>query len=267
MAIARCIVLLRSGKISSVDERLPIMTSLVTISDDLLYPSGDGIPMAENTIQYRWIVMIKENLEILFAAVADIFIAGDLLWYPEKVEEPPAPSQASDVMVVFGVPKGDRRSYQQWQERNIPPQVAFEILSDSSKTPKGRRKMQEKFDFYQQHGVEEYYCYDPDELILQGWQRKGAKFAPITGVGEWVSPRLGIRFEWQMGQELVIYRPDGQRFLSSLELNQQLVQERLERELAQQQIEQERLEKERAQQRAEQLAERLRSLGINPDDV
>jgi len=243
-----------------VDKRRSTMTSLVQIPDNLLYPSGDGNPLAENTVQYRWIVMIKENLEILFAAIVNVFIAGDLLWYPVAVSKPPAPSQAPDVMVVFGVPKGDRRSYQQWKEQNIPPQVVFEILSDSNRTSEGRRKLQDKFEFYQRHGVEEYYCYDPDDLILQGWQRQGTQLIPIVGIGQWVSPRLGIRFEWQPGQDLALYYPDGRKFLSSIELAQQA-------ELAQQQVTQARLEKEVAQQRAEQLAAHLRSLGINPDDI
>jgi hypothetical protein len=46
------------------------------------YPESDGRPMAENTEQYDWLVKIKENLEILFADREDVFIAGDLLWYP-----------------------------------------------------------------------------------------------------------------------------------------------------------------------------------------
>ena len=33
----------------------------------ILYPDSDGQPMADNTKQFRWIVTIKENLEILFA--------------------------------------------------------------------------------------------------------------------------------------------------------------------------------------------------------
>ncbi|MDW8203015.1 MAG: Uma2 family endonuclease [Cyanobacteriota bacterium SKYGB_h_bin112] len=236
--------------------------------DDLdLYPSSDGNPMAENTVQYRWIVMIKENLEILFAAVPNVFIAGDLLWYPIPVDEPPAPRQAPDVMVVFGVPKGDRRSYQQWKENNIPPQVVFEILSDSNRTSEGRRKLQDKFEFYQRHGVEEYYCYDPDECLLQGWQRYGHQLLPIAMVGQWVSPRLGIRFEWQPGQELVLYYPDGRRFLSSLELAQQLELAEQQAELAEQRAEQERQRAEQERQRAEQLAAYLQSLGIDPNDI
>jgi len=48
----------------------------------IIYPDSDGQPMADNTKQFRWIVTIKENLEILFATSPDVFIAGDLLWYP-----------------------------------------------------------------------------------------------------------------------------------------------------------------------------------------
>ena len=236
------------------------MTSLVQIPDDLLYPSSDGNPMAENTVQYRWIVMIKENLEILFAAIADVFIAGDLLWYPIAVSQPPAPSQAPDVMVVLGVPKGDRSSYQQPKENNIPPQVVFEILSDSNRTKEGREKMQDKFEFYQRHGVEEYYLYDPDNRILQGWQRQGRKLIPISSIGQWVSPCLGIRFVWQRGQELTLFYPDGRKFLTSIELAQQAEYERQRADQEQQRADQE-------QQRAEQLATYLRSLGINPDDI
>lgn len=43
------------------------MSTSLDLNEDLLYPSSDGKPMAESTEPYRWIVMIKENLEILFA--------------------------------------------------------------------------------------------------------------------------------------------------------------------------------------------------------
>jgi Uma2 family endonuclease len=262
---------------------------------DLLYPSSDGKPMAENTRQYRWIVLIKENLEILWAASPNVFIAADLLWYPVQVDEPPAPSQAPDVMVAFGRPKGERSSYRQWREGNIPPQVVFEILSDSNKTAEGRREMEKKLAFYQQYGVEEYYIYDPDELTLEGWERQGEQFLPIEPMSDWVSPRLGIRFAWGEGQELVLYRPDGQRFLTSVELEERLVREqqrvqterqRAEQaqqraEQAQQRVQMERQRAEQERQRAEQaeaaleeerrqrqaLLERLRELGFNPDEL
>jgi hypothetical protein len=46
---------------------------------EIIYPDRDGEPMSDNTKQFRWIVTIKENLEILFASILDVFIAGDLL--------------------------------------------------------------------------------------------------------------------------------------------------------------------------------------------
>jgi Uma2 family endonuclease len=49
---------------------------------DIIYPDSDGQPMADNTKQFRWIVTIKENLEILFASQDDVFVGGNLLWYP-----------------------------------------------------------------------------------------------------------------------------------------------------------------------------------------
>ena len=42
------------------------------------YPSSDGKPIAENTIQYRWIVTIQGGLDALFRDDANVFVAGDL---------------------------------------------------------------------------------------------------------------------------------------------------------------------------------------------
>ena len=172
-------------------------TSLDLIPEDILYPEDDGNPMSESTEQYRWIVMIKENLELLFAHQADVFIAADLVWYPTQVLTPPAPRQAPDVMVVFGQSKGIRRSYLQWKEGNIPAQVVFEILSASNKTRDGIEGMMYKFGFYDRYGVEEYYIYDPEELTLEGLQRQGSHLQPIAEMSDWVSPRLGQQFQIQ----------------------------------------------------------------------
>ena len=98
--------------------------------------------MSDNTKQFRWIVTIKENLEILFANILDVFVTGDLLWYP--VQGNNKIRQAPDAMVVLGRPKGDRGSYQQWKEDNIPPQVAFEILSPGNRPGKMAEKFLEK---------------------------------------------------------------------------------------------------------------------------
>ena len=263
------------------------------------YPDSDGNPMSDNTEQYRWIVIIKENLEIMFADDPNVFIAGDLLWYPVRYTQK---RFAPDVMVAIGRPKGRRGSYKQWLEDNIAPQVVFEILSPSNKDRRGMDSLEEKFDFYETYGVKEYYIYDPDDLLLEGWQRVGDRLVKIPSMMDWVSPLLGIRFDWATGQELVLSRPDGQRFLSSIELDHRLQQSKIQVWQEQQRAEQERkraeiqrqraeIQRQRAEQesqraeqesqraeqesqraeqesqRANRLAARLRELGIDPDDV
>lgn len=222
------------------------MTTFSQLDEDVLFPSSDGKPMADNTEQFRWIVLIKENLEILFAGINNVFIAGDLLWYPIRSQliAPTAP----DVMVVFGRPKSKRRSYRQWNEENIPPQVVFEILSHSN----DEDEMNRKLEFYNTYGVEEYYIYDPESFQLDGWLRQNKNLTKLWEMDGWVSPRLGIRFDTGVG-ELVIYRPDGQRFLTPVELEQRAAQAEL------------LLEQER--QRAERMAEYLRSIGVDPNNL
>ena len=106
------------GDMSNMVQQLSAETT-----PEIIYPDSDGQPMADNTKQYQWIVKIKENLEILFASNPDVFIAGDLLWY--AVEGNPKIRQAPDVLVVFGRPKGDRGSYQQWKENpRIPERMS-----------------------------------------------------------------------------------------------------------------------------------------------
>ncbi|MEI6046338.1 MAG: Uma2 family endonuclease, partial [Chloroflexota bacterium] len=133
--------------------------------EEIVYPESDGKPMADNTEQFNWIVTIKNGLEELFMGNPNVFIAGDLLWYP--VEGKPKIRAAPDAMVAFGRPRGPRGSYRQWLEGNIAPQVVFEILSPGNKPP----EMETKRGFYQLYGVEEYYIYDPDSYSLSGWIR------------------------------------------------------------------------------------------------
>jgi Uma2 family endonuclease len=225
----------------------------LSVEQTIVYPDSDGQPMADNTQQFRWIVLIKENLELLFAEQPDVFVAGDLLWYP--VEGHPEIRVAPDAMVVFGRPKGDRGSYRQWQEDNIAPQVVFEILSPGNRL----KEMTKKQQFYDRYGVEEYYIYDPDRHDFNGLYRGEETLTVIEDLHNWTSPRLGIRFTLTP-ETLEIYRPDGRKFLSMLELDQRAEQES-------QRAEQEYQRAEQEYQRAERLAEKLKTLGIDPDQL
>jgi len=243
-------------------------------TEEIIYPCSDGQPMADSTIQYKLIVTIKEGCELLLKDDPNVFIAADLLWYP--VEGRTDISQAPDVMVVFGRPKGDRRSYLQFREDNIPPQVVFEIRSFSD----SQIKMNKKCSFYNRYGVEEYYLYDPQQNELTGWQRIEGMLEVIEPMEGWISPRLGVRFE--LGSEgLEIYRPDGEKFLSYSEINAERLLERRRAEEASQRAEEASQRAEEASQRAEEasqraeqeaqkaerLAAKLRELNIDPDSI
>ena len=175
-------------------------------TNQIIYPDSDGQPIADNTKQFRWITVIKSNLDWLFQDEELVFVAGDLLWYP--VEGNPKYRVAPDTMVVFGRPKGDRGSYKQWEEANIAPQVVFEILSPGNTEGEMERKLQ----IYARCEVEEYYVYDPDQYILKGYQRGDDLFLDrIEVMDGWISPRLGITFRLS-GDELTLTHPDGRIF-------------------------------------------------------
>ncbi|HEY9830799.1 MAG TPA: Uma2 family endonuclease [Stenomitos sp.] len=245
----------QSGGKSSMVQQLPTDTAPA-----IIYPDSDGQPMADNTKQFRWIVVIKENLELLFADNPDVFVAGDLLWYP--VEGDNKTRQAPDSMVVFGRPKGDRGSYKQWQEDNIPPQVVFEILSPGNRL----KAMAHKFKFYEHHGVEEYYVYDPDEVDLIGWLRSGKELDVIEEMNGWVSPRLGIKFQLT-SENLEIFSPSGERFLSFVELAQLREQEHQRAEQEHQRADEALTQLEQERQRYQALEALLRERGIDPNQL
>jgi len=228
-------------------------------STDIIYPDSDGQPMADNTKQFRWIVVIKENLELLFADNPDVFVAGDLLWYP--VEGNNRIRRAPDAMVVLGRPKGDRGSYKQWEEDHIAPQVVFEILSPGNRFS----EMLAKQEFYDQYGVEEYYVYDPDQIDLVGMLRQEGHLVRIENIQGWVSPRLGIRF--QLNEDsLTIFTPTGEPFLGFIELDRRRQEAEAERDRQRQRAETAEQRAETAEAQLKAMEQRLRELGLDSGD-
>lgn len=200
--------------------------------------------MAENTLQLEWITTIKGGLDAVFQNEPNVFVAGDLPWYP--VEGDHTIQSAPDAMVVIGRPKGARDSYQQWREKGIPPQVVFEVLPPDYRLG----EMSRRFRFFNRYGAEEYYVYDPSRNDLVGWIRKGAELEEIPTMDGWISPHLALRFK-HSADTLQIDWPDQRPLAPLLELARQ-------RDEATQQRDAERL-------RADRLAAQLRALGIEPE--
>ncbi len=230
---------------------------------EIVYPESDGKPMADNTLQWDWMVKIVGELREIYAG-QEVFVAGDLFWYP--VQGSPQIVAAPDALVVFDRPPGYRGSYKQWEEENVAPQVVFEVLSPNNTYG----EMDEKRAFYERHGVEEYYFIDPYENEVEVYLRSGKRLVKQDSAFDVTSPRLGIRFA-KRDEDLVILGPDGRAFQTREERVVEMLDEmeRMRREVLEERsratdavitAELERAAKER-------LAAKLRELGVNPDEV
>ncbi len=214
---------------------------------ELHYPSDDGELMSDDTVHFEWIRFIYDAVREVFEDRDDVFIAGNLLWYP--VEGRPDIRRAPDTMVVFGRPKGPRSSWKQWEEAGLGPQFAVEVASKSNT----EEEFREKLAFYDRHGVREYLVYDFTQKRLSIWTRDRADgpLAMVPPGQPWTSPLLGITFWLTPDGALGIRLPDGSFARSHEEL------------LRDWRTERDRAEAER--DRASRMAAKLRELGLDPD--
>ncbi len=206
------------------------------------YPDCDGEPMADNTLQFDWIALLKWNAEAYFRDDPAVFVAGDHLIYP--VEGDADARQAPDVYAAFGRPKGYRGSYRVWEEGGVFPQVIFEVWSPHNR----QQRMEDKRAFYERFGAEEYYIVYPDfPMFVEGWRRAGSGLVriPEEEMADFVSPRLRFRFLSKKGQ-LAVFGPDGRELKKPDEIAR---------------------DRDEAERKAAELADKLRQLGVDPDAV
>jgi Uma2 family endonuclease len=214
----------------------------------VVYPESDGKPMADNTKQARWITVLHGNLEALLRD-QEAFVAMNLMWYAK--EGFPEECAAPDVFVAFGRPRGDRRSYLQWQENDVAPQIVFEVLSPGNTDP----EMEEKEAFYADHGVEEYYIYDPEKETLNVYLRQGTVLRRKWARTGFTSPKLGVRFDLS-GPEMRVFYPDGRRFLTFAEVEAERSNQA-----------QLRLAAERLARRLSELSRKVRTGQATPEEL
>ena len=134
-------------------------------AEDPLYPSSDGLPLAENDWQLEAILDAVGVLRIRYGGRPDVYVSGDLLIYYE--EGNPRKSVAPDVFVVFGAAQHKRNVYKLWEEPKAPDFV-LEVASENT----WREDLGRKRALYAELGVREYWLFDPrDEYfdpVLQG---------------------------------------------------------------------------------------------------
>jgi Uma2 family endonuclease len=185
--------------------------SAIPLRKTVHYPDSDGLPMADNDLQYRAMVDLRYSLETRYAGDPDVYVGANLLLYYREGD--PRASVSPDAFVAFGVGKGDRRSYLVWEEGRLPV-LAFEIASQTA----WQKLLGQKKDLYERLGIDEYVVFDPDgEFIqprLQGFRLKDGRYRPLPAEpgGSLVSPATGLRFEPEGVKLRVVDVASGKRF-------------------------------------------------------
>ncbi|NJR63563.1 MAG: Uma2 family endonuclease [Cyanobacteria bacterium CRU_2_1] len=127
--------------------------SSTTQTPEIIYPTGDGEPVAETFDHLYALLIILEVLRQYLAGQQVAVLGNQFLYYAQGF---PRARTAPDVMVIFNVEPGGRDNYKIWEEGQVPS-VIFEITSAST------RKKDESFkkELYAQLGVQEYWQFDP----------------------------------------------------------------------------------------------------------
>ncbi len=94
------------------------------------YPESDGNPLGETDVHRREILESIAMLQRFFAALADVYVSGNLMFSYE--EGNPGAVVSPDVFVVEGVPNRLRHVDQLWEEQRAPA-VVIEITSRSTR--------------------------------------------------------------------------------------------------------------------------------------
>jgi hypothetical protein len=101
-----------------------------------------------------------------------------------------------------------------WEEGNVFPQVVFEVWSPNNRFT----QMEDKRNFYEKYGAEEYYIVYPEfPMHAEGWRQEGGKLVRVAEMNGWVSPRTGLRFVLESG-ELTVFGRDGRPLRSAAEI-------------------------------------------------
>jgi Uma2 family endonuclease len=243
--------------VTSTPQYLPPGTELLD-SDDIPVDNED-----QNWIPNVLLMLLKN----IWMNRTDWFFGVDMgVYHPtgKNVRVPVVPDGFLSIGVVGRKNNKSRRSYVLWEEDNIPPILALEVVSW---TPGS--EYDDKKDIYAKLGVLYYVIYNPEF-----WQRDGHQPLEIykllgdsyqLQIGEplWM-PEVGLGigrcpeiFPGSLEEVLSWFDEKGNRYLRSEE---QAIQAKSE-------IAQAQAATVRAEQRAAELATKLRELGVDPNSL
>lgn len=224
-------------------------------------PDSDDTPV-DNELQELIPHLLKDILALIWAERMDWFFGIDMAIYYNPDE--PTTAIVPDSFLSVGVPRiidSDLRlSYVLWDEQVIPSMI-LEVVSQTR-----RGEYTKKKEDYAKMGVLYYVIYNPlrkRKPRLEVYELKNGKYELLPGEPVWLSQiNLGIGRETGIYQGverewLYWYDRQGKRYLTHEERAREAQQQA--REAQQQAL--------AAKERAKLLEEKLRSLGIDPNEL
>lgn len=212
-------------------------------------------PPLESDLHLQQIIILLTCLDWLWQDRNNYYASGNLTIYYNECQLKKKDFCGPDFFVVLDTEKRPRKSWVVWGEEGKYPHVIIEVLSDSTANIDRTTK---KSLYQNTFRTPDYFWFDPNTLEFQGFTLMGGQYQSITPNDQ------GWLWSEQLGLYLGVFEGKLRYFTSERELvptpQEAALQERLAKE-------QERLAKEVAQQRAEKLSQKLRELGINPDEM
>jgi Uma2 family endonuclease len=256
---------------------------------------SDETPV-DNELQELVPTLLKLVLAMIWPDRADWFMGIDMALYYSP-DEPPIVPDAFISLGVESVKSEDlRSSYVLWEEGGVLPQFVLEVVSK-----KYRGEYSTKKAAYEELGVLYYAVYNPRrrrKATLEVYKLIQGKYLPVVGNPVWM-PELGVG----LGKERLIFQSRRREWLSWYDAagnRYPMPEERIEQEKARVEQEKARAEEEKAraeeekaraeeekaraeeekaraeeekvradqaESRSAKLADRLRALGLDPDEI
>ncbi|NJK29967.1 MAG: Uma2 family endonuclease [Acaryochloris sp. SU_5_25] len=216
-------------------------------------------PPLETDFHREQIDLLIRLLKYWWCDRPDFYISGNLTVYYNEQQFKKRDFRGSDIFVVLGAEKKNRRSWAIWEEGGKYPNVVIELLSSSTaKVDQGAKKT-----LYQDvWRVPDYFWFHPQTMEFAGFHLVNGRYEVI----------IPTEKGWLWSEQLGLYLGIHEQQLRWLSADGDLIplpeeQERQAKEQAQQRAEQAELRETQAQQKQERLAAFLRSQGIDPDQL
>jgi Uma2 family endonuclease len=212
-------------------------------------------PEMESSLHYAQLALLVACLEFLWRDRTDYFIGANLTIYFSRQQLRNRDFRGPDFFLVKQTEKRPRNSWVVWEEDGKYPNLIIELLSNSTANTDRTLK---KTLYQDRFRTPEYFWFSPETLEFEGFRLVGHEYELIQSNSS----------NWRWSEELELYLGMEGRQLRYFTAEGDLIptpeeaalRERAQAEQAQQQAEQ-------AQQRADRLAEQLRSLGVEPDEI